>query len=691
MLKLKEPISLTANINPIKINDGFGKRITGNYELILNDITSNDLMHAFTQPPEVFLAEGETTNIFNNNINITNQQNKKLEILNNLINRILISDSQDFTYQDKVYISSVLNKLGIKDEHHFLSTISEFIDETKLTYAQTKILSESINSLKEVNNDIRSNTTVVEKTEGSMAPAGRGDNVYYIHSDILKRLNISENAEYVTKMTSVVGSDARVGSREIISAESLRISDHLRLQDLHNTLTHENTPMIFNHENLYEEYVDEESIVNENALTQNISKAMLLSYIDNLYQAKAPKFFSGDNHWYNTEHSYYGSVENTINRYTQNLVNPISNSVLTDFHSAEVNNFTTVQNAMNSVISQAMTTYRINSEENTIDAQVENFTNNIVNNNAENTVVNNNINENETTINYLNTQNEYNENREYTDEEILNALTKIEQHNVENQNQYIRALQNLTIAQNKEVTKKASRERQKAESLEALNNPEELILKYYSEAKSDEALDNQRRLEIIESLPPDVKTFVKIADRFLYHPTPEDKKLLGTDPLSALNRDIQAVNMSKLRPPMMEANEEIRHLDEQTANELIENITNTSVVRRNIENRVDEKIEQVSFVHKENTYIDEEELSQRFNELRAERTESQVVTNEIHHTEQVINKTEVTKEVINEVVQSDRVVQMVSQNVAEQLGNISDQVFQRLERKLTNEKRRRGL
>lgn len=758
MIKLVNPVGITNKDITNRSSEGFYNRINDNYKLMRSQINSEDLLHAFTQAPEVFLAEGDTTNIFNSTVNVSNTQKQKLEVLNNLINRILIMDGTQFTYQDNVYISSVLNKLGINDVQSFITQVRNLIDETKLTYTQNKTLNESLNEIRKISETVNKTNINLEAGDDAVDTV-EADNSFYLHQNILERLSFSELANYVNQVTTRPFTEKIVTRNDIISAENLRISEHLKLQELQNEITHTSTPMIFNHENMYEENIDIDENIDESTVKTNLVKAMLVSYIDNLYQARAAKIINNNDTWFESVNELHLSVDNTVKRYTENLVNPISNILVNEFHEGEINNYTSLQNSLKHVITQLenieegdeinvsnensstintqLNKSQIEQISNQINTNISNssqsqavMTNIEINNDNSrtsqevlseqlNNIEQNNIENRKQVINAVNAvaaiteQGKRNSEKNDTDfsssrteiinleqnieknlsedEIIIEELKKVEQHNLYNQNQYIRAMQALNeLARGTKSEPKGST-RQREESLKALDNPEELIYMYREEKNSDAIEDANRQQEIIDSLPDDIKKYVDIVDKYLIHPTPETRRSMVADPLSVLAQDIAEVESRKeqLKHVVVKNTENV--ISEETANQIIENITNNSVVNSQIEERVTQNVEKLSFVHKENVYIDEEEIQERFKQLKQEKTENTVVTNQVNETTQVINKTEVTKEVIDNVIGSEKIVRMVAQNVSDQLNSLSDQVYAKLEKRLINEKRRRGL
>ena len=67
-------------------------------------------------------------------IAVNNSQNNvhqlSLNVINNVVNRLLLSQEQNFTYQDRVYVSTVLHKLGVTDVNQFMRQVRELYDES---------------------------------------------------------------------------------------------------------------------------------------------------------------------------------------------------------------------------------------------------------------------------------------------------------------------------------------------------------------------------------------------------------------------------------------------------------------------------------------------------------------------------------------------------------------------------------
>ena len=122
MLTIREPISLKT-VRPMQgIRPDMAERMQANYGLMNLSIRKEELLHITSQPAEIYFADSENFQILTN-INNQNNQEIRLDVINNLMNRILVSQTENFTYQDTVYISTILRKLGIRDEKIFMKQV----------------------------------------------------------------------------------------------------------------------------------------------------------------------------------------------------------------------------------------------------------------------------------------------------------------------------------------------------------------------------------------------------------------------------------------------------------------------------------------------------------------------------------------------------------------------------------------
>ena len=131
MMTIKAPIELKVRSDYMHGYDAFGEKIAGNYALMGLEIGEEELLHMVSSPPEIYLADGGSTTIGGNTF-ISSRNEEKYSIVNNMLNRILLSVNGELTYQDRTYITDALHKLGIKDDRKFMTEVRKMIDESHL-------------------------------------------------------------------------------------------------------------------------------------------------------------------------------------------------------------------------------------------------------------------------------------------------------------------------------------------------------------------------------------------------------------------------------------------------------------------------------------------------------------------------------------------------------------------------------
>ena len=113
MLTLKEPLQLNT-VKPINVHsDILGEKIAANYQLMTVSVSAQDLLHMTTLQPEVFVGLQNENQFITQNQN-TQKNEIKIEVINQLLNRLMLYQTPMFTYQDEVYVSAVLQKMGKK-------------------------------------------------------------------------------------------------------------------------------------------------------------------------------------------------------------------------------------------------------------------------------------------------------------------------------------------------------------------------------------------------------------------------------------------------------------------------------------------------------------------------------------------------------------------------------------------------
>ena len=310
---LKAPIETTLRNDLTKGGEAFCERIRGNYLQMGSYVEEADLMHLVTQPPQVFLMNGGMTNLVEN-ASVENTQIKKVEVINQLVNRILISADASLSYQDRVYITNILHQLGIRDERKFMKEVY------RLT-RQTREQNETINLYWDNLSEIRS--MVEEYTQQNNLQLRKDEEIFqqealHLHEEVNRRLQTASVYQILRNFYESRSGDRTVTNAEYRITEQGRMAREILLNRLREEVRGEAAPLVYRHENIYEG--DEERIeeVTLQEVTERVTSAILLNLVDNLYENTYERLDHTQQNWISAEDTFYGAAENTLYRIEQN-------------------------------------------------------------------------------------------------------------------------------------------------------------------------------------------------------------------------------------------------------------------------------------------------------------------------------------------------------------------------------------
>ncbi|MBQ3616012.1 MAG: hypothetical protein II993_08475, partial [Anaerotignum sp.] len=315
MLTIREPISLKTQRPVQSIRTDMAERMQANYGLMRLPIRKEELLHITSEPPEVYFAEGDNLQIFTN-IKNENQQEIRLDVINNLINRIMVSQTDNFTYQDTVYISSVLRKLGIRDEKTFMKQVFQLQNEHKETYQLLKLYENNQEILQMLFMQEQKQRRAEDgKTEAPAVTEQR----YYIHDEIFKRLDTGKIYQDMRSFTKGLRHESQqIFRNEFTIGEQAAMVQNFHLHDLKQKIMQMDTPLVYFHNNQYEFLQENLEEVNE-TLEERISAAILLNLTNQSYSLRQQQIEENSHNWYSVAGALFQTAENTWKRYEANL------------------------------------------------------------------------------------------------------------------------------------------------------------------------------------------------------------------------------------------------------------------------------------------------------------------------------------------------------------------------------------
>ena len=707
MLKIKAPIELKCNTDVTSVGDSFGEKIRGNYGVMGSGLSGEELMHLVSRPPEIYLGEGGITNLVSES-NIENRQLNKVEIFNNFLNRVLVNTDANLTYQDRVFISNVINQLGIKNENQFMQQVENLKQEINNTEELVSLYWNNLSHLESLVNDYREGDTSITINEET-----NDNKELYLHENIMNRLMTGALYRIVQNFSEHISGDTIITKEEYQISEQSRITQNILLNRLKNVVRHESSPLIFRHENMYEENVAGDETVNEEMINNRVNSAVLLNMIDNIYQNRHESFIKGGNKFYHMESTFYEGADNTIQRITENvnqnfvyagsLTNTeerveqlgdeidIINNILSESHTEQLRILTDADYRQ-----YRNTSYRNNNVTNVTDSPVNVSVDGTRINQGDNvSIAGDTINLGDSITNEENlmVHAEGDANRiEETNIEIENInreLALINEQNLTRNEEYIRNINNINQRLSRPAVE-SDRARTVADSLKALENPIEFLREVKEENASRENDQRLREEAMLEALPIRERETTRLLKQYLERPeTLRDRRVVTENNLTQLMADVNRVERENR---IREEKETVEQSQKETVKEIV-----TESVRELRQARPEIKVEQrpaekISLVHKSqetlvNEEIIDEIVSQNYRiEKQNEKIET-IINNNQTETKTIINNEE--HHVITE--QNRDITDEVRRSIQGQMDTITDKVYNKLSKRLANEKIRRGL
>lgn len=315
MLTMNGPIKLNTRAPLLTVSEGFAERIRGNYGLMTARITPKDLLLLTVSQEPPPLAEGSVTNI---TVNGAGQQVSRvaLEVINHVVNRILLSESPSFTYQDTVYVTSVLHRLGITDAREFMRQVHALREENVSVYR----LLQTYRNNAALFSSVFEPETKAERSSGS----GREEEErsaegprYTLHNEIYRRLATARI--YQVMQAFQRGGDVSLGGEvknsELALSEQLRVSNEISVWQAKERVVPESRIFLQNHVNRFETGEGMPPPHTEEQVLSQGAAAALLSIADSVLVSRMDTVLNRSDFWLNLRSAVTRSAENSLARF----------------------------------------------------------------------------------------------------------------------------------------------------------------------------------------------------------------------------------------------------------------------------------------------------------------------------------------------------------------------------------------
>ncbi len=319
MLTILAPIEIKCKAPDVSIHEGFYHKITDPYTIVNSQLIPEDLLHVVTMPPEYFFGGEDETNIFQQT-NVASHQENKLEVINNLINRISVSESAQLTYQDRVYITDILQKIGIRNVNEFMKQVRQVKEEQNQTNELINLYWNHAGELRRLVENYRNEQTHVQQTDET----NEQSRTLNLHEQILNRLQTAAIYQVVSNFNENLQENQTISNQELRLSEQTRTAQHILLQKLQTQARGEAVPLLYRQENYYEDQQLPEDQITETKILSQINSAVLLDLTNRVYQNRSSHTQRTLDTWIHTQNALYQTMENTMQRIEQHMQTDLS-------------------------------------------------------------------------------------------------------------------------------------------------------------------------------------------------------------------------------------------------------------------------------------------------------------------------------------------------------------------------------
>ncbi len=317
MLKLKDPISLKSARPLLSLSEGFAERILGNYALAGARITPKELLFAISSQAELPEDLGGMTTFAVQN-NISDQRTVVMDIVNNVVNRILLMDTPSFTYQDDVYIETVLRRLGVRDVKLFLSQVSQLKQEETHLHSLLRLYQQEAAqppAQRQQGGEPARPAAEAQAAPGAAHPAPAPGQM---HQEIFQRLSTAliyqTMANYMNSMASV---SAVAEKRSLQFAEQSWSSSLIALEQQYSMRHQHQTLSLFHTWNRYESQGFPELPQGEEQVLSQAAAAVLFSSVSHVMTQRLTQSLQKGELWQDLSQSLSETVENSLTRFEE--------------------------------------------------------------------------------------------------------------------------------------------------------------------------------------------------------------------------------------------------------------------------------------------------------------------------------------------------------------------------------------
>lgn len=688
MLKLHTPIELKNDPSIFTANEGFGARMSANYEQLAAHLAPEDLLHLISAPPEVYVVEGSTHSLVDLTNNFQSQE-IRLNLINNVLNRVLLADG-GLTYQDQVFVENTLRRIGVTDVRQFMHQVRLLQQETENRNELIDLYwenYETLSALLERYESVRERETGEEGAQEKPKERER----LWLHQRIFDRLQTGALYQQMRNYTSIrTGDRSFLTRQEIGLAQQSVMAEHILLNRLKSSTAREELTLVYNHLNAYElGDGGEEGVTAQTPerASRALIEAVLLNAVDEIY-AICYSEKKQKNLWYELANAVYEAAGDTLERFEAyhdrtRILEDDRREYHRSVRESQRREITAIKSLlerqadartlMRETLAQTQTEliYRdagALDEEQTPAAEEDGRAGN---------------------ENYLLRERERQETVHLKQvEELLHRESSVES---EREVSVIHRDVPLKQEPPEAQALRIDRERAMGDVLRAMDHPKEVLLEYMNTETAVETKLKEQHEKLREVFDEETLRIFETLARYRRQPEALlERGVVLRDPLGQLARDIRAEYVTREETETLVHEQEMRR-EEQNATEIRTHIRRERAQEASVLSDTSRSEERLTLLHRiQETGIDEElleELLLSSRQTSRQTSEQQEIFNEHNVVEQTVTNR------VNELrlADNEELEEILGRRVKQQLRGMSEQVYRKLEQRMDAERRRRGI
>lgn len=270
--------------------------------------------------------------------------------------------------------------------------------------------------------------------------------------------------------------------------------------------------------------------------------------------------------------------------------------------------------------------------------------------------------------------------------QIEQELKRINQQNIENQQKAAQIVEQTKVM----TAQMPNRKKMMQQGLRALEHPQEVLMEYHQRLQQETLEQTQITEAYNQLLTPETREIFRILEQYRKNPEQVVQQGLVREQADGqLMADLvyqeRLMEAEQLKQQETFVTEPVEHIHKQTQEEW-----NQPQEYRELHQELPQMWETIDLVHKEQTnHLDEEVVEELLEQNRTLR-QNTIQKEQLLSTEQIEERK--TQTIYQQTVETSAadIERLIQQGMRNQVAELSDQVYNRLERRLGNERMRRG-